>query len=159
MKICIKYKCALIIKPTRSTNLSNLFLEQDSTCFGQFLCPSSGFQCCTHSNILIMIPLTSSQHNLYNLHPLLCVQRQTPDDGQRNCPKHVESYSKNKFEKLVLLVGFIITLYHDARSSECQIYKCAFDWNIDDVVQLTHIDFFVVVFSQYSYMYCMLVIS
>jgi len=32
----------------------------------------------------------------------------TPDDGQRYCPKHVESYSKNKFEKLVLLVGFII---------------------------------------------------
>ena len=32
----------------------------------------------------------------------------TADDGQRNCPKHVEFYSKNKFEKLVRLVGFII---------------------------------------------------
>ena len=31
----------------------------------------------------------------------------TPDDGQRNCPKHVDFYSKNKFEKLVHLVGFI----------------------------------------------------
>jgi len=30
-----------------------------------------------------------------------------PDDGQRNCPKLVEFYSKNKFEKLVHLVGFI----------------------------------------------------
>jgi len=30
------------------------------------------------------------------------------DDGQRNCPKHVEFHSKNKFEKLVHLVGFII---------------------------------------------------
>jgi len=29
--------------------------------------------------------------------PLLCVQWKTPDDGQRNCPKHVEFYSKNKF--------------------------------------------------------------
>jgi len=28
--------------------------------------------------------------------------------GQWNCPKHVEFYSKNKFEKLVHLVGFII---------------------------------------------------
>ena len=28
--------------------------------------------------------------------PLLCVQWKTPDDGQRNCPKHVEFYSKNK---------------------------------------------------------------
>ena len=40
--------------------------------------------------------------------PLLCVQWKTPDDGQRNCSKHVEFYSKNKFEKFVHLVGFII---------------------------------------------------
>ena len=53
--------------------------------------------------------------------PLLCVQWKTPDGGQRNCPKHVEFYSKNKFEKLVHLVGFIIRIYHDARSSECQV--------------------------------------
>ena len=44
----------------------------------------------------------------------------TPDDEQRNCPKHVEFYSKNKFEKLVHLVGFVIGIYHDARSSELQ---------------------------------------
>ena len=44
----------------------------------------------------------------------------TPDDGQRNCPKHVDFYSKNKFEKLVRLVGFIIRTYHNARSSERQ---------------------------------------
>jgi len=31
------------------------------------------------------------------------------DDGQRNCPKHVEFHSKNKFEKLVHVVGFIIS--------------------------------------------------
>ena len=53
--------------------------------------------------------------------PLLCVQCKTPDDGQRKCPKHVEFYSKNKFEKLVHLVGFIIRIYHDARSPERQI--------------------------------------
>jgi len=41
---------------------------------------------------------------------LLCVQLKTPDDGQRNCPKHVEFYSKNKFEKSVHLVGFIIRM-------------------------------------------------
>ena len=45
----------------------------------------------------------------------------TPDDGQRNCPKHVEFYSKNIFEKLVHLVGFIIRIYHDPRSPERQI--------------------------------------
>jgi len=39
---------------------------------------------------------------------LLCVQWKTPDDGQRNPPKHVDFHSKNKFEKLVHLVGFIV---------------------------------------------------
>jgi hypothetical protein len=42
-----------------------------------------------------------------------------PDDGLRNCPKHVEFYSKNKFEKLVNLVGFIIRIYHDERGRFC----------------------------------------
>jgi len=32
------------------------------------------------------------------------------DDGQKTCPKHVEFYSKNKFEKLVHLFGFIIRI-------------------------------------------------
>ena len=53
--------------------------------------------------------------------PSLCVQWKTADDGQRNCPKRVEFYSKNKFEKLVHLVGFITRIYHGARSSERQI--------------------------------------
>ena len=41
----------------------------------------------------------------------VCTVKKTPDDGQRNCPKHVEFYSKNKFEKLVHQVGFIIRKY------------------------------------------------
>jgi len=52
---------------------------------------------------------------------LLCVQWKTPDDGQRNCPKYVESYSKNKFEKLVQLVRFIIRIYQDAWLPERQM--------------------------------------
>jgi hypothetical protein len=32
------------------------------------------------------------------------VQWKTPDDGQRNCPKHVEFLDKNKFGKLVRLL-------------------------------------------------------
>ena len=36
--------------------------------------------------------------------------QKTPDDGQKNCPKHVEFYFKNKFEKLVHLVGVIIRI-------------------------------------------------
>ena len=73
-----------------------------------FLCPPSGVFHCTHRKPLWHIPL-------------LCVQWKTPDDGQqRNCLKHAEFYSKNKFEKLVHLVGFIIRISHDARSPERQ---------------------------------------
>jgi len=50
--------------------------------------------------------------------PLLCVQWKTLDDVQGNYPKHVEFYSKNKFEKLLHLVGFLIRIfraYHAAK--------------------------------------------
>jgi len=70
----------------------------------------------------ILIPLASSQQNLYDIYLLLCIRYETPDDGKQTCPKHVEFYSKNKFEKLVHLLGFIIRIYHDARSSKFQ--KC-----------------------------------
>jgi hypothetical protein len=149
----------LIIKPTRCTNFSNLFLKWNSTCFRQFLCPSSGvFFYCTHSNgiwytgLLTACELSANLYDTYDTYhccvysekllmmdsssvskpvwhiPLLCVQWKTPDDGQRNCPKHVEFHSMNQFQKLMHLVGFIIrnltrctvtwTSYHDARSHE-----------------------------------------
>jgi len=50
--------------------------------------------------------------------PLLCVQWKNPDGRRKNCPKHVEFYFKNKFEKLVDLVGCVIRIYHDVRSPE-----------------------------------------
>jgi len=72
----------LIIEPTRCTNFSIFFiLEWNSTCFRQFLCPSSGVFHCTHSKPVWHIPL-------------LCVQWKTPDDGQKNCLKHVEFHYK-----------------------------------------------------------------
>jgi len=57
------------------------------------------------SRILILFAAVSKP---VHYTPMLCVQWKTPDDGQRNCPKHVQFHSKNKFEKLVQLVGFII---------------------------------------------------
>ena len=36
--------------------------------------------------------------------PVPNVQWKTPDDGQRNCPKHVQFLDKNKFGNLVLLL-------------------------------------------------------
>jgi len=38
-------------------------------------------------------------------------------------PKHVEVYSKNKFEKLVHLVGFVIAIYHDALPKYVEFYS------------------------------------
>jgi len=41
-------------------------------------------------------PARKLSANLYDIGlPLLCVQERTPDDRQRNCPKHVEFYFKN----------------------------------------------------------------
>jgi hypothetical protein len=116
----------LIIKPTRCINFSNVFLEWNSICFGQFLCPSSGVFHCTHSNGICYTGLLGACEQDQNgtafpswscsqavsrpvWHiPLLCVQWKTPDDGQGNCPKHVEFHSKNKFKKLVHVAGFIV---------------------------------------------------
>jgi len=56
--------------------------------------------------------------NLYDIYHC-CVQWKTPDDGQRNCPKHAEFHSKNKFEKFVHPVGFIIRNCHNS----CSILK------------------------------------
>jgi len=46
--------------------------------------------------------------------------------------KRVEFYSKNKFEKLVHLVGFIIRIYHDAWSPERQIQMSLRDTGWDN---------------------------
>ena len=56
--------------------------------------------------------------NLYDIYHYCVYSERTPDDGQRNCPKHVEFYSKNKFEKLVHLVDFIIRILDGLFSSQ-----------------------------------------
>ena len=76
----------------------------------------------TEQQVYVIQVMLTACYNLYDIHQLLCIQYQTPDDGQKTCPKHVQFYSKNKFEKLVHLFGFIIRIYHDARSSECQMH-------------------------------------
>jgi hypothetical protein len=116
----------LIMKPARCTNFSNLFLEWNSTYFGQFLCPSSGIFHCTQGSGICHTGLRTACEQdsvpswscsqavnkpLWHIH-LLHVQWKTPDDGQRNCSKHVEFHYKNKLEKLVHLVY----LLHGAES-------------------------------------------
>ena len=71
----------------------------------------------------VLILLASYNCKLYDTYYCCVYSEKLSDDRQRNCPKHVESYSKNKFEKLVHLVGFIIRIFHDARSHERQICR------------------------------------
>ena len=104
----------LEIKPTSCPNSSNLFWERNCTCFGQFVCPSSGVFHCTHSSGICHTGLPTAweqdqdgtswscshavNKTVWHI-PLLYVLWKTPDNGQRNCPKYVDFHSKNKFEK------------------------------------------------------------
>jgi hypothetical protein len=111
-----------IVEPTRYTCYHKLFiLVKHSTCFGRSFRPSSGVQNCVYSNGLCQTAADTCCYRRWDrtqfrlipeqvtsmTYTIACVQWKTPDDGQRNCPKHVGFHSKNKFEKLVHLVGFI----------------------------------------------------
>jgi len=72
-------------------------------------------------------PARKLSANLYDIYNCCVYSKKPPDDVQRNCPKHVEFYSKNKFEKLVHLIGFIVRIYHhEARSLERQMSNFKF---------------------------------
>jgi len=60
-----------------------------------------------HKWLKLMLPIC--EISVWHI-PLLRVQWEIPDDGQKNCTKHVEFYYKNKFEKLVHPVSFIIRI-------------------------------------------------
>jgi hypothetical protein len=121
--------------------LSNLFLESNSVCFGHFLCPSSVL-CCMHSNGICHAArkLSADLYEIYHCcvysevlswsrsqavskpvwHIPLLYNEKTPDDRQRKCLKHAEFCYKNKFEKLVHLVGFIIRILL-VLEDQCQV--------------------------------------
>jgi hypothetical protein len=44
----------------------------------------------------ISFRLASSQQNLFDIYPMLHVKSQTPNDGRKDRPKHVECYYKIK---------------------------------------------------------------
>ena len=73
--------------------------------------------------------------------PLLCIQWKTPDDGQRNCPKHVEFHSKYTFEKSVHVVGFVIR----------NLSRCTVRWTSNANEIITH----AFLFPEIQYIYDM----
>ena len=109
-------------KPTDVLIFPNLLLSRNSTCFEQFLCPSSGvFHCTFGTGICHTGFMTAFKHDqntclqirsclkavikpVWHI-PVPNVQWKTPDDGQRNCPKHVEFLDNNKFRKISAPVG------------------------------------------------------
>ena len=64
--------------------------------------------------------------NLYYIYSCCVYSEKLLMMDRGTSPKHVEFYSKNKFGKLVHLVGFIIRIYHDARTPERQIKICRY---------------------------------
>ena len=52
------------------------------------------------SSILVVLESCHQPHDM----PVPNAQWKTPDDGHRNCAKHVEFLDKNKFGKLVRLL-------------------------------------------------------
>ena len=119
MMMTVSHNKFLFNITNRHTNFPSLFLSGNSTCFRQFLCPSSGvFQCVfgtgiCHAGLMAAVKrdqegtfwscLTAAIKPAWHI-PVPNVQWKTPDDGQRNCLKHVEFFDKNKFGKLVHLL-------------------------------------------------------
>ena len=108
-----------IVKPTRCNSVSNFFYFEMTLYMFRTVFPSiiRSSRLYIRQQVFVKQILLSACLQVYWPQavskpvwhiPLLCVQWKTPDDEQRNCPKHVEFYSKNKFDKLVHLVGFII---------------------------------------------------
>jgi len=55
------------------------------------------------------------------------VQWKTPDDGQRNCPKHVDFLGKNKLGKISASVGFI----------KKNLLRCTVTWTLKQLLYLS----------------------
>jgi hypothetical protein len=60
----------------------------------------------TQNQVYVIQVASKQSTNLYDIYLILCVQSWTPDDGRRDCTKHVEWYSINS--KIVHLVVFTI---------------------------------------------------
>jgi hypothetical protein len=132
----------LIIKPTRCTNFSNLFWNEtlhvsdsSSVHHQEFLT--------VHMAMVYVIQVCWQlvvRKPVWHI-PLLCVQWETPDDGQGNCPKHAEFHSKNKFEKSVHLVGFIsrnLSRCTVTWTSNTKMYLNTVKWKMPMTVEQFH---------------------
>jgi hypothetical protein len=88
---------------------------------------------------------------------LLNVQWITPDDGQRNCPKHVEFNFQNKIWEISASSWFYYTeICHNAWSHECKTNNCTahlLGWIINCTRCTVHISNHTIIFVSISVFY------
>ena len=125
-------------KSQRDAIILNFILVKISTCFGQIYCPSSGILILYSQQmvfvILVMLTVCQQTVNITFMTNSSCCEYsiKTPDDGQKSV-RNMQSFYQNKVEDQFILLAFITRVYHDARSSECQIRRVSFTkyviWN------------------------------
>jgi len=94
----------IVVNKTNRRTEFQFYWYYDSTCFGQPFCPSSGVLSRTSALVHFMQFATSSRMEGCSILLLVAnghhscikctkadVRPRTPDDGQKGCPKHVES--------------------------------------------------------------------
>jgi len=93
----IVHRDKFLVNETNRRTEFQLYWYYDSTCFGQSFCPSSGVLSRTSALVHFCIfddrLLPGAGWNISNLQKStnLDVRLRTPDDGQKDCPKHVDS--------------------------------------------------------------------
>jgi hypothetical protein len=131
----------LILKPTRRSNFSNLFWKWNSTCFGQFLCPSSGLFLYTQqwyvsyrfvdsfraagSGCSILILLDSCLQTCMTYTNAECAMNNSwwwTEELSETCAVSFQ----NKIEKLLRLVGFITKKW--SRCTVTWTSRCTVTW-------------------------------
>ena len=131
LHVCAAYDCVTV-----TTDYSGTQYQGTDCCIANGLCSLWGTNCEKNQDGTSWFCSQAVSKPIWHI-PLLCVQWNTPDDGQRNCPKHVECYSKNTFEKLVHLAGFIIRMkFHKYRSGGNRDVSCGRTDRQTDMTQL-----------------------
>ena len=107
----------LIIKPIRCTKISNLFLEWNSVFRTVPLSIVRSFHCTQQWYMSYRFGDSLWAGSRWNSVPSWSCStvknswwrtEELSETCRVSCPKHVQFHSKNKFEKLVHLIGFII---------------------------------------------------
>ena len=138
------YTNFFIIRPTRCTNFANFIFGMKLYMFRTVPLSIIRSLFTVHSAVVYVIQLSSWTRmelqfrpgpawklstNLYGIYHCWMYSEKILDDGQRNCPKHVEFHAKNKICEISASSWFYYKgICYDARSHERKI--TVFIWNV-----------------------------